>query len=177
MDAEWKAFCIYLLPWVTVGLLLTIFFSYQLKKSGHSVLASTLVCFQVPVWFLWPLFLVAYIIHNQRKNSYKITLNADQISGQRRQDLEQMNLRQVKIETPCPRRICKAYALVGDSSIILVRINRVNASVKKLPGPSSLYQDKFGNRYSIHPGGAVRMEHMVIKDGYLGGVPFDKIRL
>jgi len=176
MDAEWKEFCVYLLPWVTVGLLLALFFSFKLKKSGHSALAGILLCFQVAVWFLWPLFLGIYIIHEQRKNGYKITLNADQISGQRRQELEQLELKQVKIETPCPCRICKAYALVSDSDIILVKINRITASVQKLPRSDLLYQDEFGNIYSLRSGGTVRMEHMVSKAGYLGGAPIN-IRL
>lgn len=175
MDAEWKEFCVYLLPWVTVGLLLALLFSYKLKKSGHSVLAGVLLCFQVAVWFLWPLFLGIYIIHEQRKKGYRIDLNVNQLSMQRRQEFEQLNLKCVKIKTACPRRICKAYALVSDSDIILVRINRITASVQKLLGPE-LYQDEFGNRYSLRPGGTVRMEHMVSKAGYLGGVPIN-IRL
>ncbi len=157
-------------------LLFTLVLCYKLEKSGHSFLAGALFCFQAPVWFVWPVFLGIYIMFNQRKGGYRNVLDTSQISRQKRQELEQLNLKQVKIKTPCPR-ICKAYALLSDFDIILVRINRVTASVQRLPGPNPFYQDEFGNRCSLGPGESVRMEHMAIKDGYLGGTPISETRL
>lgn len=166
MDAEWNAFLVYLLPWITIGLLFTLFVCYRLEKSHHAFLAGLLFCFQLPFWILWPILWLVYIM----QDSEKIVLTGREL---RRRNLEGMKLKQVRIDVPCPRRVCKAYALISDGKepgeIVLVRVNRTTASVEKLAG--QFYEDEFGNRYSIGSGGSVRMVHMTTKEGYFAGAP------